>query len=147
MDAIKYLRHEHSKFRKILKQIKLLKDETKKQKRFTAFCEDLTQHEKMEQKTWYPTLRKDKQLSKIIKHLISEEQDAAKAMKRFKTTEYGFMWNFRFAKLSHDVDHHAKEEEQELFPRVREKLSKSELNALGIKMRKFKSQLKKQEKS
>ena len=77
MDAIKYLKQEHSKFRKVLKQISRLKEENKKLKKFTAFCQDLTRHEKMEQRAWYPTLRKDKELAKLIKHLLSEEQGAA----------------------------------------------------------------------
>lgn len=143
MDAIHYLRQEHSKFRKTLKQIKTIKDESKKQKKFNVFCKDLIRHEIMEQKKWYPILRKDQQLNYIIKHLLTEEKSAADAIKKFKKIGYGLMWKLRFYKFSHDVDHHAREEEQELFPKVRKKFTKTELIALGIKMRKFKSQLKK----
>ncbi len=84
MDAIKYLRQEHARFRKILKQISSTKNENIKQKKFEAFCKDLTRHEKMEQKAWYPVLRKDKELSKIIQHLLSEEKSAAAAIRKFK---------------------------------------------------------------
>lgn len=141
MDAIQYLKQEHNKFRKVLKQISAAKDETQKQRKFEAFCQDLLSHEKMEQKMWYPVLQQDKDLNKIIKHLLSEEKSAAAAIKKFKKTGYGLMWKLRFVKLSHDVDHHATEEEQELFPKVQKKLTKTELNALGTKMRKFKSEL------
>ena len=48
-----------------------------KQKKFDAFCSDLINHEKMEEKAWYPVLKKDKELNKVIKHLISEEKSAA----------------------------------------------------------------------
>lgn len=142
MDAIQYLRNEHSKFRKILKQISVLKDENKKKRKFEAFCQDLLHHEKMEQKAWYPILRKDSELKEIIKHLVSEEKSAAEKIKKIQKMGYGLMWKLRFYKFSHDVDHHAKEEEQELFPEVRKKFSKNELNVLGTKMRKFKAKLK-----
>lgn len=143
MDAIDYLRKEHSKFRKVLKQISTLKDQNKRKRKFESFCQDLLHHEKMEQKAWYPILRKDKELKEIIKHLLSEEKSAAAAMKKIQKLGYGLMWKMRFYKFSHDVDHHANEEEQELFPEVRKKFTKTELNVLGIRMRKFKATLNK----
>lgn len=141
MDAITYLRQEHRDFRKNLQEIGSISDEKKKEKKFNAFCEDLIRHEKMEQKIWYPALRKDIELRKVITHLLAEEKSAAQAIKKFKKTGLGFMWQLRFYKFRYDVNHHAKEEEQELFPKVRKKVSKTELLALGVKMRKFKRTL------
>ena len=93
----------------------------------------------MEQKVWYPALRKNKDLRDTIKHLLAEEKSAAKAIKEFKNTGLDLMWKLRFYKFKHDVAHHAKEEEQALFPKVRKLLNKSELSKLGSKMRKFKT--------
>lgn len=142
MDAIIYLRHEHSKFRKQLAAISKISKLASKKAKFSTFCKDLVRHEKMEQKIWYPALRKNKELRDIIKHLLGEEQSAAKAINEFKNTGFDIMWKLRFYKFKHDVDHHAKEEEQELFPKVRKWLDKSELSKLGTKMRKFKASLK-----
>jgi hemerythrin superfamily protein len=142
MDAINYLRKEHSKFRKLLKEIGKIDNEDRKQRKFATFCLDLLQHEKMEQKVWYPTLRKDKDMKAVITHLLKEEKSAAQVIKELKKMELGLLWKLRFYKFSKDVDHHAKEEEKELFPLVRKRLSKPELNLLGTKMRKFKTQLK-----
>lgn len=139
MDAIIYLRQEHSKFRKTLAAISKISDIKNKKIKFNAFCKDLLRHEMMEEKIWYPAIRKNAEIIKVIKHLISEEKSAAKAIKQFKKTDFEFMWKLRFYKFKHDVDHHAKEEEQELFPKVRKVLDKKELNTLGIKMRKFKA--------
>lgn len=142
MDAISYLRSEHNRFRRVLKQISTATNITVKKRKFTAFCADLLRHETMEQKAWYPVLRQYPELRKVIAHLLSEEKSAAKAMKKFKATQFDFMWKLRFTKFKHDVDHHAKEEEKELFPKVRKHLSKKELTALGTKLRKFKAGLK-----
>lgn len=143
MDAIKYLRQEHSKFRQTLTAISKLSDDTKKKTRFNTFCNELLRHETMEEKIFYPVLRAYPELRDIIKHIIGEEKSAAQAIKNFKKVQFNFMWKLRFYKFKHDVNHHAKEEEQELFPRVRKLLSKEELEALGTKMRKFKGKLKK----
>lgn len=96
----------------------------------------------MEQKIWYPALRKYSDLKNIIKHLIHEEKNAAAAIKKFKKVTFALIWQLRFYKFKHDVLHHAKEEEQALFPNVRQYLDKKTLNSLGIKMRKFKNKLK-----
>lgn len=142
MDAIVFLRQEHSKFRRMLAVISKTSQVKSKKLKFNTFCKDLIKHETMEQKIWYPVLRKHPELRSIIKHLLSEEKSAAKAIKAFNKVSFEFMWDLRFYKFKHDVDHHAKEEEQELFPKVRKILNKSELAALGARMRKFKSQIK-----
>ena len=142
MDAISYLTQEHSRFRKTLAAISKMSDEKSRKAKFNDFCKELVRHETMEQKAWYPVLRKNVALRETIKHLLSEEKSAAKAMKDFKRVRFNFMWKLRFYKFKHDVDHHANEEEQELFPKVRKILTKTELNALGVKMRKFQSKLK-----
>lgn len=139
MDAIAYLRQEHSRFKKTLALISKISDEKIKIKKFDSFCNELVRHETMEQKIWYPVLRKKIELRDIIKHLISEEKSAAQTIKKFKKMHFGIMWRLRYYKFKHDVNHHAKEEEQELFPEVRKLLTKKELNELGAKMRKFKA--------
>lgn len=143
MDAITYLRQEHSRFRKTLAAITKMSDTKAKKNKFNAFCKELTRHETMEQKILYPVLRKDPELRDIIKHLISEEKSAAKAIQKIKKAEFGLIWKLRFYKFKHDVDHHAKDEEKDFFPKVRKYLSKKELLTLGNKMRKFKTGLKK----
>jgi hemerythrin superfamily protein len=138
MDAIAFLRQEHSKVRQTFAAIAKLSDDNAKLSKFNALCKFLQRHEKMEETIWYPVLRKDAELRDIIKHLVSEEKHAAKAMQKLKATKMGIIWKLKFYKFKHDVDHHAKSEEKELFPKARKFLTKTELNALGAKMRKFK---------
>lgn len=142
MDAIVYLKQEHAKFRQTLTAISKMSQEKNKKTKFDAFCKDLTKHEKMEEKVFYPVLRKFPELRDTIQHLVSEEKSAAEAIKKFSKVHFEFMWKLRFYKFKHDVNHHAKEEEKELFPKVRKLLTKAQLNELGVKMRKFKAQLK-----
>jgi hypothetical protein len=74
----------------------------------------------------------------IIRHLVAEEKSASKAITKLKATAFGIIWRLKFFKFKHDVDHHAKDEEKDLFPRARKFLTKAQLNELGVKMRKFK---------
>jgi hemerythrin-like domain-containing protein len=141
MDAIQYLRAEHSKVRKMLAAISKAANEKTKIKMFNTMSKDLLRHEQLEEKIWYPVLRKDKEMRDLIKHLVAEEKAAAKTITKLKTSKFGIIWRLKFYKFKHDVDHHAKDEEKELFPMARKYLSKTELNALGAQMRKFKSKV------
>src|SRR5436853_6465785 len=107
MDAISYLRSEHRRFRQTLTAISKATQLSTKKTKFNAFCKDLLRHETMEEKVWYPVLKRRPQLKKIIAHLLSEEKSAAQAIKKFKKVNFDFMWKLRFYKFKHDVDHHA----------------------------------------
>src|SRR5437899_742586 len=84
MDAIKFLLKEHNKIRKTFTKIKKKSREVTQKKIFDLLCKDLVRHEKMEQKIWYPYLKKHTHLKNKIKHLLKEEKTAAKAIKEFK---------------------------------------------------------------
>ena len=142
MDAITLLRKEHSNVRKSLSEIQKLSHGPIKQQKFDALCQDLIRHETMEQKVWYPALRKYPDLRDIIKHLVEEEKGAAAEIKKFNKASFEFIWDLRFIKFKHDVNHHAKTEESELFPKVNELLTKEQLKVLGDKMQKFKDSYK-----
>lgn len=139
MNAIDFLKKEHNRFRKMLRVISNTSDEKSKVRKFNTLSTELIKHETMEQKAWYPTLKKQPDLRKIIKHLVAEEKSAGKAIKKFKKTEIGLIWKLKYYKLKYDIEHHAQEEEKELFPKVRKLFNKTELNELGKKMRKFKA--------
>jgi hemerythrin superfamily protein len=142
MDAITYLKEEHAKFRQTLTMISQIENISRKKLKFDALCKDLVRHETMEQKVFYPVLRKFPELQDILHHLLGEEKSAAETIKNFKKVSFDFMWKLRFYKFKHDVNHHAKEEEQELFPKVKKLLNKDELTILGKNMKNFKASLK-----
>ncbi len=144
MNAIDFLVKEHDKVRKVLAEIK------KKTHRFTTrvsmfddLCADLVRHETMEQKIWYPHFRKNKKLKTEVKHLLSEEAHAEKAIKSFNAVMTEKEWDAKFAKFKKAVEHHAHEEEYKLFPNVEEMLDKTELEKIGKDMRVFKKKYKK----
>jgi hemerythrin superfamily protein len=141
MDAIKFLLTEHRRFRKMLSDISKGSPNPSKKRKFKALSLDLTHHEKMEQKVWYPFLKKNMSLSKRIKHLTSEEKSAAKEIKQVKKKKTAEKWYDEFIKLKKDVLHHAKEEETKLFPKVRKTLNNDELKKIGKRMQTFKYRL------
>jgi hemerythrin superfamily protein len=140
MNAIDFLIKEHNKVRQMLVDIsdESHRDETKK-KIFNSLCEDLLRHEAMEHKIWYPHFKNDKRLNDTVKHLLTEEKGAEKAIKQFENITTQQAWEEKFSKFKKDVEHHANEEEQKLFPEVKKILSDEELNKIGKEMYAFKN--------
>lgn len=138
MNAILFLLNEHQKFRQIFKEISEKPMETKNTEKFITLCQDLMRHEKMEQTVWYPILLHKENLADIIKHLISEEQNAEKTMKEFAELKSKEAWEEKFLNFKNDVEHHANEEETKLFPAVEKVLNEEELEKIGSTMQEFK---------
>lgn len=147
MHAIKYLLQEHNKFRKKFKAIvgKIARQQNPQQM-YQNLTKDLTNHEKMEQKVWYPYLKKTTGLTMVIKHLVAEEKKAAQAISKIKKIKNKETWDDKVEQLKTDVEHHANEEETKLFPKVNRMLDNTDLNMIGNKMVKFKRQLNKKNK-
>ncbi len=139
MNAIKYLIKEHDKVRTMLSDIShdSHRAETKR-KLFDELSQELIRHEKMEQTVWYPLLKKNKALTDLISHLISEEKSATRALNAIEKITSQRDWEEKFSEFRSDVEHHAKEEETKLFPQVENILSQSELEKIGKEMLEFK---------
>lgn len=137
MNAIDFLIKEHNKVRAMLLDMsdRSHHHETKK-KKFTLLAQDLLRHETMEHEVWYPHFRN--KLSDTVKHLLTEEKGAEKAIKKLDSLKTEEAWEENFLKFKHDVEHHAQEEENNLFPEVEKILSDKELDDIGMKMYEFK---------
>ncbi len=137
MNAIDFLLKEHNRVRKMLRTISDNSQHyTTKKKQFQLLAQDLLRHETMEHEVWYPHF-KDK-LPSEIRHLLNEEKHAEKAIKKMADLKTEEAWTKEFLKFKSDVEHHASEEETELFPEVERILSQRELEKIGLEMFNFK---------
>lgn len=141
MNAIDFLIKEHNKVRKTFAEIADSSHhfETKK-KMFSHLAAELIRHETMEHKVWYPHFKNDSRLDETVKHLVKEENHAEKAIKQLSGIDSEVTWEAHFKLLKNDVEHHAKEEENKLFPQVKKLLSETELEKIGEDMYEFKKQ-------
>ena len=119
-DALALLKEDHRKVEKLFKDFESAKGDGRKEKLARQICMELTVHTTIEEEIFYPACD-----GKIEEDMLKEayvEHDAAKLLIAEIEAGSGKTDDFFDAKvqvLGEQIDHHVKEEEDELFPAVR----------------------------
>jgi hemerythrin superfamily protein len=145
MPATKLLKEDHDKVRALFKQYDELGDRSRseKQRVVDQVSRELEIHAKIEEEIFYPAcLEGEKDAQKIV-HESFEEHKIVKTL----IAELGRMspsdeqFDAKATVLKENVEHHAKEEEDDLFPKAEDILGDDGLRELGARMRARKEQL------
>lgn len=137
-DALQLLRADHEKVRQLLAELKSAAQPAQRQSLLAEVKQELKVHTKIEEEIFYPAFRaaaqtrKDQQLF----HEATAEHHAADLMLREVESADDTTAEFpgRAKVLREVVEHHAEEEETDMFPRARELIGASELRTLGQQM-------------
>ena len=119
-DALTLLKEDHRAVEKLFKEFENAKGDGRKEKLARQICFELTVHTTIEEEIFYPACK-----GKIDEDKLKEayvEHDAAKLLIAEIEAGNGQDDDFFDAKvqvLGEQIDHHVKEEEDELFPEVR----------------------------
>lgn len=135
MDAIKLLKDDHNKVRSLFGKVKASDTDSEKKDLFKKIKKELDTHKHIEEKIFYPTVRKKEGLEDIVDEGVQEHHQTdlfiSEIMNLSSDSE---VFEPKLKVLMEGVEHHAQEEEAELFPKVKEKFSDSELKDLGKKL-------------
>jgi hemerythrin superfamily protein len=136
MDATQLLKKDHKEVKVLFKEFERLRDRAaqKKQPVVAQICHALSVHAQLEEELVYPVLKELR--SHEIKDLVAEaaeEHQVAKILIGELTTlsPNDAQYDAKVTVLREYVQHHVKEEEQELFPKARKHLSAKRLEELG----------------
>lgn len=142
--AIELLESDHRKVEALFEQYEEAKEGSEEDKRKVAgqICDELTVHAQVEEEIFYPWLRQnlsEEDMEMVeeaevehstAKDLIGQIEDSASADE---------VYDAKVKVLSEYIEHHVKEEEEEIFPKV-SKLEQ-ELDDLGQQMHARKTEL------
>jgi hemerythrin superfamily protein len=125
-DAVSLLTADHDKVQELFKQFDEIKDVTdarglqEKQRIVAAACAELTVHTRLEEEIFYPAVRGIIDDADLMNE-AQVEHDGAKALigQLGDMTAKNEMFNAKFTVLAEYVKHHIKEEQTEMFPKVR----------------------------
>ena len=138
-DAIELLKKDHREVEALFKEFAELEDnaEAAEQVIETA-CTELKMHDKIETEIFYPAVREAAEMEEI-EDLLDEAEVEHDTVRELIEKLEGMdptdeKRQAHFTVLTEYVKHHVKEEEKEMFPKVR-KLKSLDLSALGQEMK------------
>ena len=143
MNALTLLKADHKTVETLFKEFEKLGEKgssTKKKQVVQKIIKELAVHASIEEQIFYPAVRKAVKKAEddvlealeehhIVKWVLSELDGMDPDEERFDA---------KVTVLMENVRHHVKEEEQELFPEVKKKMSAAQLTELGAMMEKGK---------
>jgi len=134
MNALDLLKQDHEKVKELFKQFEANDDRAANEAIVDSIKTELKTHAHVEESIFYPTLedQNDEELIELVDESLEEHQEVKDLLKDIEnSTGEGQQLRTKVMELRQKVEHHASEEETEMFPRVRNVLQNEDLERMG----------------
>lgn len=132
-DAIALLRADHKLVSSLFADYEKTQSIAKKKQIVSAICSELSIHAQIEEEIFYPAIKAKLKDKKLIPEAIVEHATLKALISQVEGVEPdGEMFDAKIKVLCEYVEHHVKEEENEIFPKAKDS---------GLDMKEFGSQL------
>ncbi len=137
MDAIELLTQDHNEVRALFEEFRAASEEedaSKMGELTEKIFQELTVHTAIEEEIFYPAVRDadGKELSETTDESYEEHHVVDLLMGEIRQLQPGDdVFKAKMTVLMENVEHHAKEEEEEMFTEVRELMAEQQLRDLG----------------
>ena len=143
LDAIAFLERDHRRFENLLKEGQDTTERAVKGR--TELLDTLTTllnvHELIEEKVLYPALKAHPEAKDIVLEGYQEHHVADLIVKELHALPRDDeKWGAKFKVLKESIEHHIKEEEDEMFRTARGLFSRDELQQMGARMARMKAE-------
>jgi len=139
-EAISLLKADHKLVSLLFKEYETAKSAAKKKTLVATICEELTVHAQIEEEIFYPKVKAALKDHELIPEATVEHATLKDLITQIEDGEPGDeMYDAKVKVLSEYVKHHVKEEQNEIFPKV--KASKLDLYAIGEQLTQRKEEL------
>lgn len=139
-DATTLLRADHKLVASLFEQYESAKTTAKKKALVAQICQELTVHAQIEEEIFYPQVQAALKDHELVPEAVVEHATLKDLIAQIEDAEPdGDMYDARVKVLSEYVQHHVKEEQNEIFPKVKE--TNLDLNAIGEELTARKEEL------
>lgn len=133
-DAIAFLESQHRQVEGWFEQFEKTNSDAKKLDLFNKINLALKAHTQVEEEIFYPDARRAINDEDLLDEAVVEHQAAKQLMAEIEVMKPGEdLYDAKVKVLSEEIEHHVKEEEEELFPKCRK--SDMDLVSLGEQMK------------
>ena len=140
-EATRLLRADHKLVNELFDQFEAARSSAKKQALALEICTELTIHAQIEKEIFYPAIEKVLKDKTLVPEAKVEHETLKNLIAQIEGESPGTeLYDAKVKVLSEYVKHHVKEEQNEIFPKVKE--SKLDLIELGAQLAARKEELK-----
>lgn len=139
------LEEDHKKVQNILEKLSETTENAIKtrQKFFLLLKDELTLHTKFEEEIFYPAVKekadKNDELEDLIMEAYQEHHIVDVLLSEMESLECtDEAWTAKLTVLKENIEHHVKEEENDLFPKAKKILNASELKEMALQLKEWK---------
>jgi hemerythrin superfamily protein len=131
-DVIDLLVQDHDKVENMFTRIEQGVTKETAQELFSKIYHELTLHAIVEEQIFYPAIAQKPSFKDLLKDAFSEHAQVKQQLGDVSYLEPASAeWTKMMGKVWKELQHHINDEEEKLFPKVREEFSEKELKALG----------------
>ena len=143
MDIYDYLKRDHRKVSQLIKAVIKAENAGERKKLFLQIKKELELHADPEDKTFYQELKKNKTGKEDAEHAEKEHDIIKKLLTKISKTssEEVATWLVYFGELKYVVEHHVKEEENEIFVDAKKIISAKRSRELAQEMEELKNKM------
>ena len=144
MKGTDLLKRQHKEVKSLFKKLEKAENARTRRQLLDQIAADLEAHTTIEEEMFYPAIRGlgTKKAEEMVAEAYEEHHVVKLVLAEVpKVDPEGERFEAKMTVLSELVEHHADEEEKEMFPRARKLLSRDELNELGEQLERRKMAL------
>ena len=137
MDALKLIKQDHDRFKKLMKDLDDTTERAVKTREelFAKFEREIKAHERMEEEIFYPALMEHPKAKEIVMEGFEEHHAVDVLSAELENVSFDDeTWGPKFTVIKENIEHHIEEEEGEMFKKARRLLEKDDLEELGERM-------------
>jgi len=141
MDAYQTLMKDHRNVEDLFQKIEKTDDGQHKEREqlFGKLREELELHTEIEERLFYPEMKKHHGTKELVGEALEEHGEVKRLLKELAKLSPGEeRWSDMIEELDHAVQHHVREEEEQMFPAARREISESRANELGRQIEEMK---------
>ena len=145
MDAITLLKDDHQTVKRLFRELKPLTEAAVKSRTelFERLQRELEMHAHIEEKIFYPVLRKESETHSITLEGVEEHHVIKMLLRELAEMDVATeKWAAKLNVLRENVEHHIEEEEDDMFPGARDVLDHARIVELGDQMQEEKRRYK-----
>jgi hemerythrin superfamily protein len=133
MNAIDVLKQDHDKVKQLFQRFESSDDESLHRRLFEEIKTELQIHSHIEEAVFYPVVEeKDDELNEMVQEAYDEHAEVNDLLVEIEDlNREGSDLRSKVIELKDIVEHHVQEEENEMFPKVRQAMGEEELSRMG----------------